>query len=132
MKCSLCQENEAQYECIDCGKKICADCAEFCGLKDSNLCIQRCGNIVVYKCTGIVCKKCADFTLVHTCIECGKSFCNAALDKFIFECPKCLNKVCPDCKQLHISKCNTIFNREEALDRLYKSIASDKKENCHQ
>lgn len=128
MKCELCGEKESEYQCIDCGKHICSSCSVICGLKKRNYCVKKMGDIVIYECKGVFCKKCADFTLVHHCIECNVTFCNAVLDDLIYECPKCLNKVCPDCKDLHKSKCTTKFDREEALSKLYEKIASDYKD----
>ena len=125
MKCQLCYQNEAEYECIDCGRKFCKDCVIFCEFGKQGKCVKKLGEIIIYKCKGIICKKCADFILVHRCIECNISFCNAILDgNLIYECPKCLNKVCFNCKENHISHCNTVFDREKALNRLYESIAS--------
>ncbi|MHA1230567.1 MAG: hypothetical protein ACTSRP_08070 [Candidatus Helarchaeota archaeon] len=125
MNCQLCGLREAEFECIDCGKNICKECAKFCEFKKRGYCVQKLGNIIIYECKGIVCKKCADFMFVHRCIECKISFCNAVLDKIIYECEKCLNKVCPECKELHISTCNTVFDREKALNELYEQISKD-------
>ncbi|MHA1310943.1 MAG: hypothetical protein ACTSQO_08410 [Candidatus Helarchaeota archaeon] len=125
MKCQLCGKKEAEFECIDCGRLICKDCAIFCEFKERGYCVQKLGDIVVYECKGIVCKKCADFTLVHRCYECNVQFCNAILDTLIYECDKCLNKICPDCKEYHIAHCDVVFDREKALDRLYKNIHKD-------
>ncbi|MHA1268855.1 MAG: hypothetical protein ACTSPY_03635 [Candidatus Helarchaeota archaeon] len=125
MKCQICKVNDAELECIDCGRLICKDCSVLCELGEKKYCVQKLGDFIIFECKGIICTKCADFTLVHKCVECNISFCNAVLDKLIYECEKCLNKVCPDCKDKHIMKCKTIFDREKALNRLYESISKD-------
>jgi len=116
----ICYDNEAEYECIDCGKKICKECAKFCELHEKNYCVQKMGNIVIYECKGVFCKNCADFNLIHRCIECNIQFCNSVIGKLVYECPKCLNKVCPDCKEKHINTCDKVFDREKALTEIFR------------
>ena len=126
MICEICGEDSAEFICIDCNRKVCEKCAVFCEMQKKGFCVETLGKIEIYRCDGIFCKKCADFSLVHKCYKCNITFCNAILDEKIYECPKCLNKLCPDCKKTHKLTCNDIFNREDALKDLFEQITNKK------
>jgi len=127
MVCQVCGAEETVAQCIVCDKELCDVCVVNCGLKDKGICVQKAGNFIIFSCPGTYCSECGRETLIFICKDCGITFCKSVLDSWAKPCPSCKDYICGYCFETHITTCETYYDKEEALDRLFKLIQSNKK-----
>jgi hypothetical protein len=127
MACQVCGSEEAGARCIVCGKQLCTSCVSNCGLKGKDICVQKAGNTVLFRCPATYCAQCGKEALIFKCKDCGITFCKSALDVWAKPCPTCKDYICGYCYESHITTCNSYYDKEEALDKLFKLVQGKKK-----
>jgi hypothetical protein len=127
MSCLNCGSPNITGKCIICEKDLCDNCMINCDLQKKDVCIQRIGDYIVWRCPGTLCPTDAKEWLIFTCKDCQIKFCKTVIGDWAKPCPTCKDHICGDCYDQHIKTCTTFYDKEEALDKLYKLIQGDKK-----
>ncbi|MDD1778818.1 MAG: hypothetical protein LUQ65_11705 [Candidatus Helarchaeota archaeon] len=127
MACQACGSVETAAKCIVCGKELCSACVVLCGLKDKDICVQKAGSIIVFRCPSTYCEKCGREALIFKCKDCGIVFCKSALDLWAKPCKTCKDYICGFCYETHVATCKSYYDKEEALDKLFKLVQGKKK-----
>lgn len=127
MLCQICGSSDPIAKCIICDKDLCAACVIDCDLKDREICVQKAGNVVIFSCPATYCSEDGKEALIFKCKDCEITFCKSVLDTWVKPCPSCKDYICGNCYETHIMTCTTYYDKEEALDRLFKIIQGGKK-----
>ena len=126
MPCQACDAEEATAKCIVCEIELCAECVVVCKLSETDVCDQKAGDFVLYHCPGTYCKTHGKEALIFACKDCKTVFCKTPIDNWAKVCPTCKDYICGNCYESHSKGCTELFDKEQALDKLFKLIEGDK------
>lgn len=126
MPCQICGAAQTVAKCIICEREVCSSCVVYCPQRDSDICDQKAGSITIYHCPGTYCPPHAKEELIFTCKDCHTQFCRSPINNWAKACPVCKDYICGNCYQTHIKNCTDYYDKEEALEKLYKLIEGEK------
>ena len=127
MVCLICGSSDSPEKCILCEKDLCSFCVVRCDPRVKNNCVSKAGEFIIWQCSGTLCPTCAEDALIFTCKGCQVKFCRTVIGTWAKQCPNCKDYICGDCYENHIKTCTDFYDKEIALDKLYKLIEGDKK-----
>ena len=127
MVCHICGSEAAVAKCIICEQELCMECIVNCGLKDKDICVQKAGSFIVFRCPGTFCSEHGKDLLIFRCKDCGITFCKSVLGNWVKPCKTCKDHICGTCYETHIGVCTSYYDKEEALDKLFKLVQGNKK-----